>query len=61
MDEKRKKRIRQIESIFKAYNGSAVEYHLPRVSSKSISQICSNGSAIAKGTSIANLINEVRK
>lgn len=61
MKEKRKKRKKQIESIFKVYNGSAVEYHAPKASNKSISQICSAGSAIAKGTSIGELINEIRK
>lgn len=61
MKEKRKKRRKQIESIFKVYNGSAVEYHAPKTSNKSISQICSAGSAIAKGTSIGELISEIRK
>ncbi len=61
MEEKRKRREKQIESIFKLYNGSAVVYHTPKISSKSIAQICSSGSHIAKGISINELINEARK
>ena len=61
MKEKRKRRKKQIESIFETYNGSAVEYHTPKTSNKSISQICRAGSTIAKGTSIGELINEIRK
>ena len=61
MKERRKKRKKQIEAIFKIYNGSAVEYRTPTTSNKSISQICSTGSVIPKGTSIGDLINEARK
>ena len=61
MTEKRKKRAKEIESIFKVYNGSAVLYSTPKTSNKSISQICSIGSTTAAGTSIGSLLNEVRK
>ena len=61
MAEKRRKRQKEIESIFKVYNGSAVAYHPPTSSNKSISQICATGSKIVAGTSIGSLINVVRK
>ena len=61
MEEKRKKREKQIEAIFKVYNGSAVVYRAPKISSKSVAQICSTGSRIAKGTSINELIDEARQ
>ena len=61
MKEKRKRRQEQIEKIFKIYNGSAVEYHTPHTSSKSITSLCSSGSSVARGTSVADLINAARK
>lgn len=61
MVEKRRKRQQEIASIFKIYNGSAVAYHLPTSSNKSISQICATGSKIVAGTSIGSLINAIRK
>ena len=56
-----KKRKQKIEAIFEIYNGSAVAYHAPETSAKSISQICAKGSKIAKGINISSLIDEVRK
>lgn len=61
MIEKRKKRQKQIEAIFKVYNGSAVVYNSPQTSKKSVFQICSTGSAIVTGTSVGSLINDIRK
>jgi len=61
MTEKRLKRQKEIASIFKIYNGSAVAYHPPASSNKSISQICATGSKIVAGISIGSLINAVRK
>jgi len=58
---KRKKREKEIKAIFKVYNGSAVVYHTPQSSDKSISQICSTGATLAKGTTLNTLLNEVRK
>ena len=57
-----KERKKEIEAIFKRYNGSAVTY-IPRKKSckKSIAEICSSGSTLAKGTSVMDLINEIRK
>jgi len=59
--EKRKKREKEIKAIFKVYNGSAVVYNAPQSSDKSISQICSTGATLAKGTTLNTLLNEVRK
>lgn len=58
---KRNNRNKKIEAIFKKYNGAAVIYNSSTASSKSISQICSVGSATVKGMSISALINEARK
>jgi len=59
--EKRKKRLKEIEAIYKVYNGSAIIYHTPQPSSKSISQICSRGAKLAPGTTVSSLLDEVRK
>lgn len=59
--EKERRRERKIEAIFKVYNGSAIVYHTPKTSNKSISQICSTGATLAKGTTINSLLSEVRK
>lgn len=61
MQEKRVRRAAQIESIFKVYNGSAVSYHAQKTSSQSVSDLCKNGSKVAKNTTIGKLIDEVRK
>lgn len=61
MKEKRAKRQKAIEAIFKVYNGSAVTYIPSSSSDKSVAKICSSGATIAKGTSIGSLINEVRR
>ncbi|MFH0772329.1 MAG: hypothetical protein V1933_06890 [Candidatus Omnitrophota bacterium] len=61
MKEKREKRQRAIDAIFKVYNGSAVAYTPSSSSNKSVAKICSSGATIAKGTSISSLINEVRQ
>ena len=58
--EKRKKRLKEIEAIYKVYNGSAIIYHTPS-SNKSVSQICSTGTKLAAGMTIRTLLNEVRK
>lgn len=59
--EKRKKRIKEIEAIYKVYNGSVILYQAAQPSSKSISQICSTGAKLATGTTVSSLLNEVRK
>lgn len=61
MTNKRNKRSKQIEAIFKKYNGAAVIYNSSATSNKSISQICSTGSTTVKGMTISELINEARK
>ncbi|MCK5659089.1 MAG: hypothetical protein KAH96_04355 [Alphaproteobacteria bacterium] len=58
---KRLSRAQQIDKIFKVYNGSAVSYNAQKTSNKSIAQICSTGSKLAKGQTISKLLNEIRK
>ena len=58
--EKRKKRLKAIEAIYKVYNGSAIIYQTPQSSNKSISQICSTGATLAPGTTVSSLLNEVK-
>lgn len=61
MADKKNKREKQIEAIFKKYNGSAVLYCSMAVSNKSIARICSSGTSVATGLTISDLINEARK
>jgi len=60
VDMNKKKVAKKSESAFKRYNGSAVYVKMPK-SSRSIEEICSEGSILAAGSSINGIINDIRK